>query len=107
MSFDLQRFAEFPNTLEKDGDNYLIKTVADLQVLSTCVNAGNNCEGLTFKLANDIDMNGVDFVPIGYVDYRNIKIEIYPFSGTFDGNRHTISNLTINKPDKNYVGLFG
>src|SRR6185503_13978759 len=29
------------------------------------------------------------------------------FSGTFDGLGHTISNLTINRPGTNYVGLFG
>lgn len=29
------------------------------------------------------------------------------FSGSFDGNGHTISNLTINRGRSNYVGLFG
>lgn len=32
---------------------------------------------------------------------------ITTFSGTFDGNGYTISNLTINKPDADYQGLFG
>ena len=30
-----------------------------------------------------------------------------PFTGVFDGNGHVISNLTINQPTKDYVGLFG
>jgi filamentous hemagglutinin family protein len=30
-----------------------------------------------------------------------------PYTGTFDGLGHTISNLTINQPTENYVGLFG
>jgi len=30
-----------------------------------------------------------------------------PFSGIFDGSGHTISNLTINRPATDYVGLFG
>lgn len=29
-----------------------------------------------------------------------------PFTGSYDGNGKTISNLTINRPDKSYVGLF-
>ncbi|WP_337182396.1 MBG domain-containing protein [Shinella sp.] len=29
------------------------------------------------------------------------------FSGTFDGAGHTITGLTINRPDEDYVGLFG
>ena len=30
-----------------------------------------------------------------------------PFAGTFDGLGHTVSNLTINLPSQNNVGLFG
>jgi uncharacterized repeat protein (TIGR02543 family) len=29
------------------------------------------------------------------------------FSGSFDGGNHTIANLTINRPDDSWVGLFG
>ncbi|MBP3193976.1 GLUG motif-containing protein [Natronogracilivirga saccharolytica] len=29
-----------------------------------------------------------------------------PFTGTFDGQGHTISNLVINRPNSNYQGLF-
>ena len=39
------------------------------------------------------------FEPIGNWDTR--------FTGTFDGNEHTISNLSITHPTLNYVGLFG
>ncbi len=39
------------------------------------------------------------FVPIGNGDDR--------FTGNFEGNNHTIVNLTINYPGYNYVGLFG
>ena len=39
------------------------------------------------------------FKPIG--DSSN------PFTGTFDGRNYTISYLTINRPNTNYVGLFG
>ncbi len=39
------------------------------------------------------------FAPIG--------INGSPFSGTFNGLNHTVSNLTINRPSANYAGLFG
>jgi len=32
---------------------------------------------------------------------------ITPFTGTFDGQGHVISGLTINRPSQNHVGLFG
>ncbi len=39
------------------------------------------------------------FVPIGST--------LHPFSGTFEGDRHTIDALTINRPTEDFVGLFG
>jgi len=62
-----------------------------------------------YTLAQNIDVsasgNGTDvwssngFAPIG-----NSSV---PFSGSFDGQGFTISNLTINLPSVNNVGLFG
>ena len=40
-----------------------------------------------FKLTNDINMNGITLPPIG--------TEEYPFLGNFNGQNHTISNLTV------------
>ena len=53
---------------------------------------------VTFELTNDIDMEGVSF--------RGIGDSNYSFGGTFNGNDHVISNLTINTTEDN-VGLFG
>jgi len=44
-------------------------------------------------------MTGVVMTPIGDPGT--------PFAGTFDGNSHTLANLTINLPATDYVGLFG
>jgi len=44
-------------------------------------------------------MSGVTWTPIG--------TSSAPFTGTFDGNGMTISNLTINNPSSDYQGLFG
>ena len=51
--------------------------------------------------------NGAGFNPIG--DYNTIAIGDYSnsFDGTFDGGGFTLSNLTINRADDNYIGLFG
>ncbi len=56
-----------------------------------------------FKLMDDIDMS----VYTG-TQYNIIGNETISFTGTFDGNRHTISNFTY-ETDKPiyYVGLFG
>ena len=79
-------------------DEYLIGTATQLQQLATYVNAGHDCYGLTFKLAGNIDMSGVEnFAPIAGGTNQ--------FGGTFDGNGKTISNLKISGGDN--VGLFG
>ncbi|WP_293855565.1 filamentous hemagglutinin N-terminal domain-containing protein [uncultured Alsobacter sp.] len=52
--------------------------------------------GLSFALANDINAGGPRFDPITGT-----------FTGTFDGQGHTISNLTIASSDTGTVGLFG
>lgn len=78
------------------GDPYLISTPADLEYLS---DTSADCNK-HFRLDADLDMvTIVGFTPIGD---QTIK-----FTGTFDGNDHTISNLTIDLPVAQNVGLFG
>lgn len=66
--------------------------------------------GASYTLESNIDAAAVGvagagmwgstgFVPIGNSGTK--------FTGTFDGQGHTISNLTINLPTTQYVGLFG
>ena len=88
---------------------YLIENAAQLAHLAYVVNNGLGAGADTYwKLTTDIDLNGnnlkwppEDFlwIPIGY-DYN-------PFSGNFDGNGKTISNLRIYNTDFRYIGLFG
>ena len=74
---------------------YLISTPTHLQSLTTTTGDWNK----HFRLTANLDLTGVTMTPIGtFAD---------PFSGTFDGNGHTISNLTFNLPTTDYVGLFG
>jgi len=55
--------------------------------------------GKTIKLDADIDLRNAEWTPIGNWDNT--------FEGTFDGQKHTISNLCINDPEGEGIGLFG
>lgn len=67
---------------------WLIKTGADMQSLCDAVNkSGMSFSGKYLSVTNDIDMNDIsNFTPIG----DNVK-----FEGDFNGNGHTIQNLSI------------
>lgn len=60
-------------------------------------NVRNNLAA-TYYLINDIDISGIEWVPIG--DDEN------PFTGIFDGKGNSIIGLTITTPH-DYLGLFG
>ncbi|MBR0062089.1 MAG: hypothetical protein IJP68_11490, partial [Selenomonadaceae bacterium] len=79
-------------------NSYTIATKEQLTEFRDYVNAGHNCAGLTFKLTDSLDLDGVNWTPIG--NYVN------DFKGTFDGDEHTISNLKITG-NETYQGLFG
>ena len=88
---------------EEDYDNQEechIKSVEDLVAFSTLVNSGKTFKEKTVYLDKDLNMilNG-NFEPIGTSTNQ--------FEGKFDGNAHTISNLMINRPNEDNVGLFG
>ena len=55
-----------------------------------------------YVLANDIDMTGRSFVPFGIVNNTTAG----KFTGTFDGQGHTIKGLKYDVSDKGEVGLF-
>lgn len=52
-----------------------------------------------YVLVDDINASGINFEPIG--SSGNL------FMGTFDGNGYVVSNLTVDRPDEEGVGLFG
>lgn len=79
------------------GDPYLISTAVHLEDLANPINSGD-WNGY-FQLTADLDMTGLTLAPIGNNSTK--------FTGSFDGNNHTISNLTTNLPSSNYVALFG
>lgn len=65
---------------------YLIGTPGELAYLAQQVNAGNQYVGACFKLSANINLSGRYWVPIGDSAF---------FSGTFDGDGYTISNVAI------------
>lgn len=88
-----------------ENDVYCISTAAGLNWLNDQINNKHNSFGnKTIKLANDIDMNGANWLPMGqnfsfdangrYTDLG--YADTVEFRGTFDGNGKTISNLNIN-----------
>ena len=76
----------------------VIKTAQDLD------NIRNDLDG-KYILMNDIDLSSYsNWDPIGEIDMDTGTGQ--GFTGVLDGNGYTISNLTINRPDEDYVGLF-
>ena len=80
---------------------YLVKNYDHLRMMAQMVEAGDDCSGKYFRLANDINLNSLSsaFSPIGNADT--------PFSGTFLGDGKTIRNLNARALGENYFALFG
>lgn len=101
---------------------YLIKNREQLMGLSELAAMGmmvpeaegasyaGDYSGCYFALGGNIDLQGVDWIPIGF--YRDSSENAgnvpYPFSGYFDGKGYTIKNLKLTAfAGYDNVGLFG
>jgi hypothetical protein len=89
------------------GNPYQIQTAGQLESLTGRPNLWDKC----FVLTADLDMTGRTY-PEALIapdaDYWQSGFQGTPFSGTFDGQGHTIRNLTISTDTQHdYVGLFG
>ena len=96
--------ASFSGGDGSSGTPYRISTAADLAAIAQQVNNSGiaHYDGVYFKLYKDINLGGMEWAPIGKND------STYWFNGNFDGDGHTISNLTITqKTDGGFLGLFG
>lgn len=90
-------------------DPYLISNSGDIEDLSLAVDIETDYAGKYFKLTNDVDMEAVKAMkPIGN-NFGTEGTALKAFSGTFDGDNHTISNLTMRFSGRFNlgVGLFG
>lgn len=94
---------------------YKISEAGHLIYLANSVNNGNDYSGKYFKQTKDIDLSGINWVPIGkYVSSDFPASDSNrSFSGTYDGDGNLISNLGISineegTPSSNKAyGLFG
>ena len=73
---------------------YKIETGEDLALLAQKVNAGTDYAEKFFELTADIDLGSQAWTPIGtFTSDEEGNETHYPFSGTFNGNGHTVSGL--------------
>lgn len=91
-----------------ESDPYQIATAEQLLAFGASVNEGScgGYAGAYIRLTSDIDLSGVEWTPIGNMG----DMETYStlFLGVFDGDNHTISNLTYESDEFNCgAGLFG
>ncbi|OEC32624.1 hypothetical protein A7D25_23160, partial [Pseudomonas sp. 21C1] len=69
--------------------------------------------GYYFSLSNNLDQNSLGYTTLasatanGGAGWNPLGNNNNPFTGTFNGLSHTISDLIINRSGTNYVGLFG
>ncbi len=88
ITIAIVNFSNFSIVEGGDLQEYAIANLNGLKYFRDLVNNGNNFSGKTVKLTADIDMSGENWMPIGLTSY-------YCFAGTFDGDGHVISNLTV------------
>ena len=99
--------SELPSWMLSDASTIYITTAQQLKQLADEVNAGDSKSGKTVLLMNDIDLSVYpNWSPIGTLKPNTSQVS-YPFSGVFDGQNHTISNLTCTSVTNGYAGLFG
>lgn len=81
----------------EDATEYHIATVEELAGLAKLINEQDNSvmfEGKTVYLDNDLDLAGYEWISIGNgLNQGKDPDGYYSFCGTFDGQRHVISNL--------------
>lgn len=108
-----ETFSPFTSALTLAGsgteaDPYLITSAADLESLANTVNnsteykdsKGNVFTGKHFRQTADIDMRKVS-------NHQPVGLSGYSFNAHYDGQNHTISNLSQDRRNELYAGLFG
>jgi hypothetical protein len=132
FAFFTTKVEAFSDGTGSSGDPYIISTCADLQDMNldlaahyalgsdidcTATESWNEntdewVDGivggeLISDSYNDIPNKFGSVVNNGYYGFASIGTNGSPFTGTFDGNGHTVSNLWIFRKQSNWRGLFG
>lgn len=82
----------------------LVDNANQLKQFADLINSGDSFSGKIVVLTSDIDLSSICSASLG--NWNSIGNSTTNFSGVFDGNGHTISNLYIDTTN-NTVGLFG
>ena len=87
--------------------------VIEIGTLEELKAVAENLSG-NFVLTADIDLGGEEWAPLGSFvpvgaegEEQELPDTSYAFTGTFDGQGHVISHLSINQPENFCMGLFG
>ncbi len=93
-----------------EDDPYLIESAQNLAYLAEMVNGGVSLYyGIYFKQTVDIDLDSIEWTPIGNYPEWSVTggntANSAKFRGNFDGNNHSIDKLKINS--SRLGGLFG
>ncbi|MBN2829537.1 MAG: T9SS type A sorting domain-containing protein [Candidatus Cloacimonetes bacterium] len=81
---------DIENYMERHGDAYIISSVEDLKTMNAFSQSN-----YSFILTTNLDL------------YDDQGFFVPYFSGSFNGNGHTISNLSISSWNNQFAGLFG
>ena len=91
-----------------EGSPWMITEASQLVALGAKVDASDaEASSGYYALANDIDLAGIDWNPIGADLSESKGGTAVGFSGTLDGQGHVIRNISINSTTIQYAGLFG
>ena len=87
-----------PSWASLSGESIQWETINTVEELLALANATDGSTlSKNYKLANDLDLTGINFPGIGTA--------AQPFTGRFDGQNKTVSNVTVTR--ENNVGFFG
>ena len=91
-------------------------TITNWNQLQNINNSNILTQGYYFTLLNDLttstegyttQVKDGDTLANNGKGWNPIRNNSNGFTGNFDGDNHTIYNLTIKRPDSNYIGFFG
>ena len=95
-------------------DPYQISTGAELAYFASLINNADEAYNQAYYcLVNSIDLNGQEWIQIGYSTYEyssssNKRFsDVHCFSGVFEGKGCVIKNFKITSSKKQLVGFFG
>lgn len=95
--YDGSSATSFASGSGTEEDPYLIATAQQLAYFRNLVDDGNNFQGQFVKLNNNINLDHVNFDPIGYgYESKKYMSDGRTFNGTFDGGNNAIIGLYQN-----------